>query len=363
MFLCGDAMTGRGVDQILPHPGDPALRESVVHDARSYVRLAERINGLIPSPVGFAWPWGEALSLLDEFDPDVRLINLETAITTGDEFAAHKAVHYRMHPDNVACLTAARPDACMLGNNHILDFGVQGLADTLRALTRVGVRTIGAGRDEDQAQRPAVVPLGDGGRAVIGGYGSRCSGIPPTWEAGHRQPGVAFIPDLSKRTATDVAERLLTLRRPGDITIVSIHWGSNWGYEVDPGQVEFAHRLIDMGIDVVHGHSSHHPRAVEVYRGKLILYGCGDMLDDYEGIRTFEAFRQELRLMYLASIDRDTGALAVLELVPLRMRKLRLERVAVEDAEWLRSTLEWASRPFGTRVGHKSNGLLMIQPA
>ena len=51
-----------------------------------------------------------------------------------------------------------------------------------------------------------------------------------------------------------------------------------------PSQIRFAHRLIDAGVDVVHGHSSHHPRPIEVYRGKLILYGCGDTIDDYEGI-------------------------------------------------------------------------------
>src|SRR5262245_14397122 len=102
IFFCGDVMTGRGIDQILPYPGDPALRESVVDDARDYVRLAERVNGPIPAPVDFAWPWGEALPLLAECEPDVRLINLETSITAECQFASGKAVHYRMHPNNVA---------------------------------------------------------------------------------------------------------------------------------------------------------------------------------------------------------------------------------------------------------------------
>ena len=128
-------MTGRGIDQILPHPGDPELRESVVADARAYVSLAEQVNGPIAAPVDFAWPWGEALQVLDEFAPDIRLINLETTVTVGGDFAPAKAVHYRMHPANVGCLTAIRPDACALANNHSLDFGYRGLADTLDALT------------------------------------------------------------------------------------------------------------------------------------------------------------------------------------------------------------------------------------
>ena len=129
IFLCGDVMTGRGVDQILPRPGDPTLREPMA-DARSYVICAEQASGPIPRRTDFAWPWGEALALVDEFAPDVRLINLETTITADGEFARGKSVHYRMHPDNLACLTAIQPDACALANNHILDFGRRGLIDT-----------------------------------------------------------------------------------------------------------------------------------------------------------------------------------------------------------------------------------------
>ena len=358
VFLTGDVMTGRGIDQILPHPGDPALREPVVSDARTYVRLAEQTNGGISLPVGFAWPWGEALQLLDDFAPDVRVINLETSITVGGEFAPHKAVHYRMHPDNIGCLTAVRPDVCALANNHILDFGYDGLADTLRALADAGICCAGAGLDVEQAQRPAVVMLSDGGRVVITSCGMASSGIPHTWAATGRRPGVAMIPDLSDSSAAEVARRTNVEKRPGDVAIVSVHWGSNWGYDVDSGQIRFAHKLIDEGIDVVHGHSSHHPRPIEMYRGKLILYGCGDTIDDYEGIGSYESFRHELRLLYFASIERETGKLSALRMVPMRMRRMRLEGVPDDDAEWLRSTVEQISSRLGTRINTTADGVL-----
>ena len=360
-FLTGDVMTGRAIDQILPHPGDPALRESVVRDARTYVRLAEEANGGIPAPVEAAWPWGDALGVLDEFAPECRLINLETTITARGEFAPRKAVHYRMHPANIGCLSAIRPDACALANNHILDFGHDGLADTLRALEEAGIGWVGAGLESEQAERPVAVDLPDGRAAVIASVGMASSGIPHGWAAAAGRPGLAFVGDLSDRSAADIAGRVLALTRPGDIAIVSMHWGSNWGYEVAAGQVRFAHRLIDEGIDVVHGHSSHHPRPIEIYRDKLILYGCGDTIDDYEGIGTFEAFRHELRLLYFASISHG-GELAALRMVPMRMRRMRLERAPSSDGEWLRATVQRISERFGTRVLARADGVLTIAP-
>ncbi|EUA42295.1 bacterial capsule synthesis PGA_cap family protein [Mycobacterium xenopi 4042] len=157
IFLCGDVMTGRGIDQILPHPGSPDLREPAVSDARTYVTLAEHLNGPVPVPADVTWPWGDALAVLDEFAPEIRLINLETSISDDGEFAAGKAVHYRMHPNNIGCLSAARPDVCAIANNHILDFGYRGLADTLRALNDAGIQAVGAGSTAGEAERAVMV--------------------------------------------------------------------------------------------------------------------------------------------------------------------------------------------------------------
>jgi poly-gamma-glutamate capsule biosynthesis protein CapA/YwtB (metallophosphatase superfamily) len=360
VFLCGDVMTGRGIDQILPHPGSPELREPAVTDARTYVALAEHLNGPVPIPTDVTWPWGQALAVVDEFGPDVRLINLETSITGDGEFAPGKAVHYRMHPNNIGCLAALRPDACAIANNHILDFGYRGLADTLHALNDAGIRAVGAGLTVGEAERPVVMASGKGKRVVVAAYGMESSGIPRSWAASHTRPGVALVADLSDRSATAVAERVLTEKQPGDVAIVSVHWGSNWGYDVAAHQVGFAHRLIDAGIDIVHGHSSHHPRPIEFYHDKLILYGCGDAVDDYEGITGYEEFRPNLRLMYFASVG--DGHIS-LQMMPMRMRRLQLERVTHDDADWLRCTLDQISRPFNTTVGETAEGVLTAYPS
>lgn len=353
LFLAGDVMTGRGIDSILPHPGDPELRETFIGDAGGYVRLAEAVNGPIPRPVPFDWPWGEALALLDRRAPAVRLVNLETAITRGEQFAPGKTVCYRMSPANVPCLLAARPDVCVLANNHILDFGPAGLLDTVGALTDAGIAVAGAGADIEQARSPAVVGLPAGGRVVVLAAASRSAGVPLAWAATGDRPGVNMIAEDDDTAADDLAARAAATRRPGDIVAVSVHWGSNWGHHIPDAQISFAHRLVDGGVDIVYGHSSHHPRAVEVYRDRLILYGCGDLINDYEGIvgdPAEEVFRDDLHLLYFADVDPDTGRLASLGMDAVRSRRMRLEQASDGDVEWLGEQVTAAGRRFGTRL-------------
>jgi poly-gamma-glutamate capsule biosynthesis protein CapA/YwtB (metallophosphatase superfamily) len=358
LCLTGDVMTGRGVDQILPAAGDPRLWEHYAVSARSYVELAEAASGPIPQPVDFSWPWGDALPILDEMAPDLRIVNLETSVTRSDDHQAGKAVLYRMSPGNVACLTAARLDACALANNHVLDFGMEGLEETLDVLTRAGLGPVGAGRDAEQAWLPRVLTAG-GHRVLLWSVASPSSGVPGTWAAGPDRAGVAFLNERSDADADALCERVRRVKQPGDIAVVSVHWGSNWGYAVRREQVGFAHRLVDSGVDVVHGHSSHHPRPIEVYRDRLVLYGCGDLINDYEGIAGEERFRGDLRLLYVARLD-PTGRLDELRMVPLQSRQMRLQRATDGDTRWVQQVLRRISRGFGSRVDLAPDGNLLI---
>ncbi|MET9886475.1 CapA family protein [Streptomyces sp. NPDC006430] len=362
LFLAGDVMLGRGVDQILPHPGDPTLPEAYVTDARTYVELAETANGTIPRHAPFSWPWGEALHILGAAAPDARILNLETSVTESDDIAPGKAVHYRMHPANIRCLAAARPDACVLANNHVLDYGRRGLAETLDALAAAGLRTAGAGRDLDQARQPAVLPLSGGGRLLVFSLGMASSGIPHSWAATTDRSGIDFFAEASDVAAAEVAGRIGRAKRPGDLVVVSIHWGSNWGYAVPRDQIRFAHALVDGGADVIHGHSSHHPRPFEVYRGRPIFYGCGDLIDDYEGIGGNEQYRDDLRLLYFVALERDTGQFHHARFFPLQAHRMRLRRASREDSEWLHEVLARTSRAFGTRLALAPDGTFTVRP-
>lgn len=172
---------------------------------------------------------------------------------------------------------------------------------------------------------------------------------------------MALLSDLSRGSAAELGAQLRAEKRPGDLAVVSIHWGSNWGYEIPRSQVRFARRLVDAGADVVHGHSSHHPRPIEVYRGRLVLYGCGDLANDYEGIGGKDEFRDDLRLAYLASLEPGTGELRELRMVPMQSRRMRLERASAADAEWLCRTLGRAGHRFGTRFQTDPTGGLLLR--
>lgn len=358
--LTGDVMTGRGIDQILPHPGDPRLYEPYVESAAEYVALAEAANGPIRKPVDFAYVWGDALAELAHRRPPLRLVNLETAVTASTD-PTPKGINYKMNPANIPVLTAAGLDVCVLANNHVLDWGTAGLLDTLDSLRGAGIHAVGAGRNREEAAAPAIVPIPGGGRLLVFAFGSVTSGIPRGWAAGLDRPGVNLLRDLSARTLDSIAAQLRATKQAGDIVVASIHWGDNWGYDIPVEQTDFAHGLVtEAGVDLVHGHSSHHVKAIEVYRDRPILYGCGDFLDDYEGIAGEEAYRDDLVLMYFASIRPSDGTLAELAMAPFQIRNFRLSRASPAEASWLGDVVTREGRKFGTRAAVGPDGTLRL---
>jgi poly-gamma-glutamate synthesis protein (capsule biosynthesis protein) len=164
------------------------------------------------------------------------------------------------------------------------------------------------------------------------------------------RPGVDLLEDLSDATLDRIRGMIRLVKRSRDVVVASIHWGGNWGYAVPAEHVRFAHGLIRAGVDVVHGHSSHHVRPIEVFDGKLILYGCGDFLDDYEGIGGKEKFRDELTLMYFPDVNPVTGRLSDLRLTPMRIKRFRANRASSGEAGWLEDTINREARRFNVRV-------------
>jgi len=159
----------------------------------------------------------------------------------------------------------------------VLDFGADALRDMLGTLEDHGILFAGAGVNIESARRPAIVTVGSG---VVGFMA--ITDNEPRWEAQADAPGVYYVPiDTEDRRAAELFDLVSQTRSGVDLLIVSAHWGGNWGFDVPDEHRVFAHALIDAGADAVYGHSPHVARGVEVYRGRPIMYGAGDFIDDY----------------------------------------------------------------------------------
>lgn len=235
IFFCGDLMTGRGIDQILPHPSDPILYEPFMKSALGYVELAKKATGETPRPVDYRYIWGDALDELRSIAPAARIANIETAITKSEDYL-DKGINYRMNPENMPCLTAGGVDCACLANNHVLDWGVQGLSDTIENLKKFGIKHAGAGLNLEEAQAPAILEHNGIGRLIIYAFGDTTSGIPLSWAAALKKPGVYLLKDLSREAIRQIQAMTLKLKRTGDVVIASIHWGANWDYSIPDEQ-------------------------------------------------------------------------------------------------------------------------------
>jgi poly-gamma-glutamate capsule biosynthesis protein CapA/YwtB (metallophosphatase superfamily) len=295
----GDVMLGRLVDQLFPQHVTPwTARDS--DEARILASFRARHPHL--HHYGAERPWASTLPLFRS--ADLNLINLETAATTHDTPWPHKAFNYRMHPANVSpVLRAACIDFVSLANNHTLDFGPEGLVETVRALQGATVAFAGAGETTPEAVRPAVLQLPRPPPATPKGIAAPpahaihvyaaadhphdWAGVPtfnlilhPSSPATRRRLHTMLVPDDGRDDRAAASSR--STAPPPSLKIFSVHWGPNYAWRPDDEIRALAHFLVDeCGVDIVHGHSSHHVQGVERYRGGLLLYGCGDLVDDY----------------------------------------------------------------------------------
>jgi poly-gamma-glutamate synthesis protein (capsule biosynthesis protein) len=357
LFLCGDVMTGRGIDQILPYPSRPGIYESYLKSARDYVTIAEEKSGRIPRQVPFDYIWGDALTEFKQLAPDLRVINLETAITSSECYWPYKGINYRMHPQNTPCLTVANIDVCVLANNHVIDWGYEGLAETLSTLKNHGIGHVGAGANLAQAEAPLILDIPHKGRVLLYAFGHRSSGVPAAWRADLKRPGVALLESLNSAMISRIAADISARKQRGDLVVFSIHWGGNWGYDIPSEQRRFAHGLIDeAGVNIVHGHSSHHPKGIELYHGVPIFYGCGDFLNDYEGIGRYNDFRDDMRLAYFVTLKPGTGCVSRVVMTPLQIHKFRLQYPSLQDQQWLQKTMVRECAYLETAVSELEDG-------
>jgi len=321
LVLAGDVMIGRGVNERLKH--EPA-----------------------------AYPWGDTKALFEQ--GDWRACNLECVISDhGVPWGATpKAFHFRSDAKNIASLKEAGIDAVSVANNHTLDFEYEAMFEMLRLLDQAGIAHAGAGVDLDQAARAAVSRAKGVAIALIAFTDNQ-----PEWEAGTRRPGVFYTPiDVSDERAQRLFQTVRETHRTSDVTIVSAHWGPNWGYRPVGGNVRFGHALIDAGADLIFGHSGHVFQGVELYKGRPIMYCTGNFIDDYavdELERNDESF--------VFALELSAGRVTSMRLYPTEIFDCQARMARGERAEAIALKMARLCREFGTSARWIENeGVLEI---
>jgi poly-gamma-glutamate capsule biosynthesis protein CapA/YwtB (metallophosphatase superfamily) len=317
------------------------------------VMLGRGVNEALKSDTRPEQPWGDVLPLLTS--ADLRIVNLECAITDHQRrwMRTPKVFHFRADPSAVEVLRAARVDGCSLANNHTLDFEERGLLDTLKHLEAAGIRYAGAGRNMEEAARPALLKArpDHAGRVALVAFTDN----EPPFAAGPDRPGTNYLPVLLEPQVLDRVEAVMAgAREAGAETIVfSNHWGPNMVERPPDLFRRFARAAVDRGADVYYGHSAHVFQGVEIYRGKPILYDTGDFVDDYA---VDERLRNDRSFLFKFSLEE--GTLRRLELFPVRLHYARTELAAGTEREAIFDRMESLSGEMGTEFVRREDRLV-----
>lgn len=381
IFLAGDFEPARGIDNVMPKPTLGTLREGACLHAAEYVMLAERRAGahIDRTHVTARSLIGDLPKIMRDRRPIAHgVINVETAITRCDDFLP-KAVNYRASEENVAMLldelSMEGINVACIANNHVFDFGSRGFVDTLNASRRVteesGGRFLFVGGSRTHADASAPVLVGEyNTRTAVFALAFQNSGTPLSWSADETSSGMGIaMGDFRDCVPTRTLLEITRAKASGAIVIVSIHFGSNWGWDIDPENITAAHALIDAGADIVHGHSSHHPRVSELYKNKLILYGCGEMFNDYEGIGDHPGFPAsqflgDLRFTYFVDVDVRTGDFVRMFVHPMEQKLFRLCEGKPSHAKRFKDALasQYARRGLRVEIDANDDTALEVTP-
>jgi poly-gamma-glutamate capsule biosynthesis protein CapA/YwtB (metallophosphatase superfamily) len=310
----------------------PAEAERVVLTAVGDIMLAGSAAPTL-SREGYGYPFLSTAHLLR--GSDITVGNLETPISCkGLEFTG-KMYRFKASPKAAAAIREAGFSVLTLANNHIMDYGAQGLSETLDNLKKQKIHYTGAGRNLAEARKPALVEK-NGQKIVFLAYSLT---YPVEFYAGHDQPGAA--PGYSRFFREDISKA----KSGADYVVVSFHWGAEGEVFPKPYQVTVARTAIDAGADVVIGHHPHVLQGVECYKGRLILYSLGNY--------AFGSMSRNADTSVLARIVLDRGVREV-ELFPLNVMnaEVRFQPVLLKGTEGkgVISRLRDLSRQWDTEI-------------
>lgn len=319
-----------------------STKETVVIGLAGDTMLGRLVNTRI-SQTNYQYPWGDVLPILKK--TDLNLINLETALTKSVR-KVPKVFNFKADPDKVQSLVEARIDVCNLANNHILDFSEEGLLETISTLDKAGIKHVGAGVSQAEAAEPVIIKKKNISIGIIGYTDNE-----PEWQAKENKPGTNYaeVEDIE-----NIKKEIKKLRPQVDLLIFTMHWGPNMRQRPIAEFKDFAHQLVDLGVDVFHGHSAHIFQGIEVYKEKLILYDTGEFVDDYY---VTPSLRNDQSFLYL--IEADKEGLKKVQLVPVLISKMQVNKAVDNNYRQAVERVRMLSQELGTEIKETEQGIFV----
>ena len=348
------------------------------------VMLGRLVNNVFANNE-FTYVWGNTINIIK--GSDFSLINLECSISSrGKEWnKTNKVFHFRANPDAINVLNSAAIDYVALANNHILDYDVEALLDSVNLLNKNNISHSGAGKNLKEAIKPAFMKKklkpksskinsncnyefeekNNSKNAITIGVISLTDNE-PQWEAKGNSAGINYVPIVldSEKYYYRLKNCIEKVRKKSDLVIVSSHVGPHFRETPSEKYVNFAHKIIEFGADIYWGHSNHMPQGIEIYKynndkddynnnsngnnnKKIIMYDCGDFIDDY-AIDPY--YRNDLSFIFLLHLNinkkykfkknnnndnnnKENILLqnSIIELIPVKINNFRVNTISFDD--------------------------------
>jgi poly-gamma-glutamate synthesis protein (capsule biosynthesis protein) len=345
LFFC-ITISGCNFTRRWDHPTNKNVeRKTMIIGFTGDVMIGRLVNEKIKN-TSTEYPWGNMIPLLKE--NDLNIINLETTLTKRN-LKITKVFNFKSDPEHVETLEKGHIDVVSLANNHSLDFSDEGLFETIKMLDSKNIKHVGAGTNENEA-RKAVIIKKKNIRIGILGYTDN----EPGWKAEKNKPGINFIRVGDIET---VKKNIAKIRNKVDILVATLHWGPNMRQKPTQKFIDFAHALIDNGVDIIHGHSAHIFQGIEIYKNKIIMYDTGNFIDDY---MVTPSLRNDTSFLFRIYATKDS--FEKIELIPVLISNMQVNTAPSKLALQILEKMKNLSAEFNTNVEIKNGqGIVKIK--
>lgn len=283
---------------------------------------------------GRDYPW----EMVKEYfqNDDITIGNLETSITNRDSKWADKLFNFRSDPKNLKHMKDAGIDILTLANNHILDYGYDGLLDTIKHIDNAEIKRVGAGKNKEDAMKVAIMEK----KGLKIGVLSASRIVPDVkWYATNQRPGLVGAYDVH---IEELLREVENAKKDVDLLILSIHWGVEKNPEAKEEDVKLAKRLIDGGVDIIMGHHPHVLQAIEIYKGKPIFYSLGNFV--------FGAIGELTSNTMIAQVNLVDGKMDNIKIIPFNIEAGRPVPITEDQRKSKIDYLNEISRKFGVNI-------------